>query len=663
MVDSTKAEFTKDRNVLHCHIPHEILQIEPWGRDGIRIRATKGNAVRQDWIGALQNQGGYPAEIEIHDTGASLRNGALIVKIGARGDLTFLNAHTGSELLREKPIHDLSIPSRHYRDLRSSLFRIEACFQAYADEHFFGLGQHQHGRLDQKGCVIDLVQRNTEVSIPFLLSSRGYGFLWNNPAVGRVELGFSATRWVAQAAPQIDYWISTGADPKQILSNYADVTGHVPMLPEWASGFWQSRLRYASQAELEAVAEEYSRRNLPLSVIVIDFFHWTRQGDWQFDPKYWPDPAQMVRKLEKLGVKVMVSVWPTLNRKSSSFPEMWSKGFMVRNKTGTPAHFYFVDIGDEDGVYVHYYDPTHPGAQKYIWDKVKHGYYRHGIKIFWLDVCEPEIIPMTPENLHFYAGDGEAVANIYPRDHVQGFYEGMKSEGEEEIVFLCRSAWAGSQRFGAAVWSGDVYSTFESLRAQVKAGLNMALSGIPWWTTDIGGFRGGDPAAPEFRELVVRWFQYGALCPLFRLHGHRLPNTNDFNGAENEVWSFGDEVYSIMRNWMRLRERIRPYIMAQMRLAHEKGIPPMRPLFVDFPSDSPCHAVEDEYMFGPDLLVAPVLEAGARRRKVYLPGGSSWKDAWTDQPLTGGQWIDSEAPLERIPLFLRENSVLPIEPE
>ena len=182
--------------------------------------------------------------------------------------------------------------------------------------------------------MIELIQRNTEVTIPFLLSSRGYGFLWNNPAVGRVELGYNATRWVAEAAPQIDYWITTGENPAEILSNYADVTGHAPEFPEWASGFWQSKLRYASQDELESVAREYHQRDLPLSVIVIDFFHWTRQGDWQFDPQYWPDPAGMVKRLEELGVKVMVSVWPTVSRLSKNYQEMWNKNFIIRNKIG-----------------------------------------------------------------------------------------------------------------------------------------------------------------------------------------------------------------------------------------------------------------------------------------------------------------------------------------
>jgi alpha-D-xyloside xylohydrolase len=517
--------------------------------------------------------------------------------------------------------------------------------------------------LDQKGCVIDLIQRNTEVTIPFLLSSRGYGFLWNNPAIGRVELGASATRWVAEAASQIDYWITAGDTPADILTSYADVTGHAPMLPDWAAGFWQSKLRYSSQEELEAVAGEYHRRGLPLSVIVIDFFHWTRHGEWQFDPDQWPDPSGMVETLEELGVRAMVSVWPTVNRLSANFQEMWQKGYIVHNKMGAPAHMYFIDNQAEEGIYVHYYDPTHPDARKYVWEKVKNGYYRHGIKVFWLDACEPEMVPFEPANLRYYAGDGEAVANIYPLEHTRGFWEAMKSEGEQDIVFLCRSAWAGSQRYGAAVWSGDILSTFPTLRDQVKAGLNMGLSGIPWWNSDIGGFRGGDPTSPEFRELIVRWFQFGAFCPIFRLHGHRLPNTDDFGGAANEVWSFGEEAYHILSDYMFIRERLRPYIMKQMRCAHETGIPPMRPLFVDFPADDGCYQVDDQYMFGPDLLVAPVVEAGARSREVYLPAGSTWKDAWTDIVYEGGQSITAAAPLEQIPLFLRDGAELPIREE
>jgi alpha-D-xyloside xylohydrolase len=236
----------------------------------------------------------------------------------------------------------------------------------------------------------------------------------------------------------------------------------------------------------------------------------------------------------------------------------------------------------------------------------------------------------------------------------------MQASGEKEILFLCRSAWAGSQRFGVAVWSGDIQSTFEALRTQVRAGLNMGLSGIPWWTTDIGGFHGGDPSTPYFRELIVRWFQYGTFCPLFRLHGHRKPNTSDFSGAANEVWSFGEEAYGIIKELLMLRERLRPYIMEQMKRAHETGTPPMRPLFFDFYSDPRSYTIEDEFMFGPGLLVAPVLYEGARSRQVYLPDGSTWTNAWSGISLNGGQWITAEAPLDRIPLYLRDGAQLPI---
>jgi alpha-D-xyloside xylohydrolase len=271
------------------------------------------------------------------------------------------------------------------------------------------------------------------------------------------------------------------------------------------------------------------------------------------------------------------------------------------------------------------------------------------------------MLPFIPENLRFYAGDGKAVANSYPLDHVRGFYEGMLSEGETAPLFLIRSGWAGSQRYGAAIWSGDIMSTFEALRAQVKAGLNMAMSGIPWWTTDIGGFRGGDPASPDFQQLVVRWFQYGTFCPIFRLHGHRLPNTDDFNGAANEVWSFGEPAYQIIKRYMLLRERLRPYVMEQMAIATKTGLPPMRPLFIDFPSDPICYQVDDQYLFGANLLVAPILEADARNRKVYLPVGATWRNAWTNQVYAGGQWISVDAPLEQIPLFLRGDFTLPIK--
>ena len=655
-------------NALIWELANEMVRIEPWGRDSLRVRATVGPEIRDDLPSALLEPAPIEAQIEIDPEHALIRNGAIAAEIHLREDfrnpqarIRFLKAATGEELLAESPSYFPRPPARQFKPVGGDHFRIEARFKAYDDERIYGLGQHQHGRLNQKGCVIDQFQYNTEVCIPFLLSSRGYGFLWNNPAVGRVELGQDQTRWVAEATQQMDYWITAGDTPAAIVEHYADATGHVPMLPEWAAGFWQCKLRYRTQEELLSVAREYKRRGLPLSVIVVDFFHWTLQGDWKFDPECWPDPTGMVRELEEMGVKLMVSIWPTVNALSSNFEEMARRGLLVRTEHGVSAHMPYRDTKPEGLVYMHYYDPTNPEARQFIWEQVRKGYYKHGIRIWWLDACEPAICPRDPENLRYHLGNGLAVTNIYPMMHARAFYEGMRAEGEEEIISLCRSAWAGSQRYGAAVWSGDIQSTFEALRAQVPAGLNIGLSGIPWWTTDIGGFFNGDPASPYFRELIVRWFQYGTFCPLFRLHGFREPSERFRDtGGPNEVWSFGDRAYSIIRELLFLRERLRPYIMEQMRLAHEKGFPPMRPLFFDFPKDEGSWTVEDQFMFGPDLLVAPVLYEGARSREVYLPAGATWTDAWSGETLDGGQWITAEAPLERIPLYLRDGAKLPV---
>jgi alpha-D-xyloside xylohydrolase len=470
----------------------------------------------------------------------------------------------------------------------------------------------------------------------------------------------NGTRWVAEASRQIDYWVTAGDTPAEIIEQYTEVVGRAPMLPEWAAGFWQCKLRYETQAELLAIAREYKRRGLPLSVIVSDFFHWTMMGDWKFDPECWPDPAAMNRELSEMGVKLMVSVWPTVNAQSENFAEMKQRGLLVRTERGVPANHIIADTHPGGNVYIHYYDATHPEARQYIWEKVRENYYKNGVRLWWLDACEPEIYPADNDNLRYHLGNGLEVGCLYPLLHARAFFEGMKAEGESEIISLCRSAWAGSQRYGAAVWSGDIPSTFEALQVQVRAGLNIGLSGIPWWTTDIGGFHGGDPESPYFRELIVRWFQYGAFCPLFRLHGYRLP-TREWDGGPNEIWSFGEEAYVILRALLFLRQRLRPYILEQMKIAHQRGTPPMRPLFYDFPTDRQCWEVEDQFLFGPDILVAPILQHGVRARQVYLPRGIVWRDAWKGEKFEGGQWIEADAPLERIPVFLRGEVRLPFQ--
>jgi alpha-D-xyloside xylohydrolase len=650
-----------DTPVLGFRAADHVLQVEPWGVDSVRVRVAR--TAIDDIDNALVER---PALTEVsvirNGSASALVNGKLRVDLSATGQLRFSRNTDGAELLSEMPAHFAWPGPRLFSPVGDNVCRLEQRFRAYPDEQIFGLGQHMHGRLNQKGVVLDLVQRNAEVTIPFAVSSRGYGFLWNSPAVGRVEFAENGTRWVSDAARQIDYWLTTGDGPADILANYADATGHTPPLPAWATGLWQSKLRYKTQRELLEVARGYKNRGLPLAVIVADYFHWTRLGEWKFDSTEWPDPRAMVDELASMGTRLMVSVWPSVSTLTTNYDAMKSAGYFIGTEQGSPVHHLFPDRGSDNRMLgVSFYDATNPAARSFVWGAVKAGYYDLGISTFWLDACEPEIYPEQFGNLRFFAGPGREFANMYPREHVRGIYEHLRGEGEEEIVSLVRSAWAGSQRFGAALWSGDIPPTFASLQVQVRAGLNVSMSGIPWWTTDIGGFAGGDPESPEYRELIVRWFQYAVFCPLLRMHGHREPR-EDFDaghsGGPNEIWSYGPEAYSVLSEQLLLRERLRPYIDAQMHEVCRTGVPPMRPLFVEFPRDPTCWSVDDEYCFGPDLLVAPVLELGARAREVYLPAGASWTDTATGDSYAGGQVIEVSAPLSRIPVFARAGAAV-----
>jgi alpha-D-xyloside xylohydrolase len=620
-----------------------------------------------DSVGALDDAPptGTASHVKVEGTRATLANGRLNVEVtfdtaeSYPEPLITFRGPGGAELLAESKEHFWMPGARLFAGNRSGAYEIHQQFSAYPGERLYGLGQRTHGRLNIKGLALDLVQRNGEVSIPFVLSDRGYGLLWNVPAVGRVEFAENATRWQAGQAREIDYWVTAAATPAEILARYADVTGHAPELPTWASGFWQSKLRYRTQDELVAVAREYKRRDLPLSVIVADFFHWSAMGDYRFDPAEWPDPDAMVAELKELSVELMVSIWPTVSPLSENYSEFFDRGLLIGADQGVEFQQTIQDKGMRAPMPVAFYDPTNPATREYVWSLVKENYLARGIRVFWLDASEPELNPAHPANLSLYAGPGAEVASIYPRDNTRLFADGMAAAGQEQTVFLCRSAWAGSQRFGAAVWSGDIPATWESLRRQVRAGLNIAISGIPWWTTDIGGFHGGDPRDPAYQELIVRWFQYGVFCPLFRLHGDREPRVatgHAMTGGPNEVWSYSGAAYHRIAAVLRLRERLRPYIHEQMRVASRDGVPPMRPLFVDFPQDPDAWRTEDEFLFGPDLLIAPVLEPGARMRDVYLPAGRTWVTAGTGDRHEGGDIVRVPVSLERIPVFASEGA-------
>jgi alpha-D-xyloside xylohydrolase len=661
--------------------------IEPWGENSLRVRMTKEPRMDEnDW--ALEEpvketessitfttidvtdpwyKGEEYAKYHLTGTQAQLVNGKITAKVSHEGWISFYNEKgellTAEYWRNRNRINRYCVPLRvDARELKpitgSSDYELTARFEAFDDEKIFGMGQYQEQHLNKKGAILELAHRNSQASVPFLVSSRGYGFLWNNPAIGTASFGTNKTEWHAVSTKKLDYFITAGDTPAEIEEQYSLATGRSPMMPEYGLGYWQCKLRYRNQEELLAVAREHKKRGLPMDAIVIDFFHWTRQGDFKFEPRDWPDPEAMVKELKELGIELVVSVWPTIDEQSENFGTMAEKGYLVTADRSNAIHMTW--MGNTT-----FYDATNPDAQKFVWERCRENYYKKGIRCFWLDEAEPEYGPYDFDNYRYFAGPALQCSNRYPVGYAKGFYDGLKKEGETEIMSLVRCAWAGSQKYGVLTWSGDICSSFRAMREQLQAGLNMGMAGIPWWTCDIGGFLGGDISDPHFQELLVRWFAWGAFLPVFRMHGERSPwyeREEEFingvrqltSGRDNEVWSFGEDNYKILSKFLFIRERLRPYIRECMEAASEKGAPVMRPLFYDFPQDQKAWEIEDAYMFGPDLLVAPVMEEGVTARDVYLPEGASWTDANTGCRYDGGQTVTVPAPLDIIPVFVRD---------
>ncbi|MDR0594807.1 MAG: hypothetical protein LBG60_16485 [Bifidobacteriaceae bacterium] len=470
--------------------------------------------------------------------------------------------------------------------------------------------------------------------------------IWNHPGTGRLDAAGGVLRWQADQAEQLDYVVFWGGSPAGLLGAYTEMTGRAPVMPDWALGLWQSHLRYTHQDEILAVAREYARRQLPLSVIVSDGGHWTAMGDFGFDPAEYPDPAGLMAGLAELDCRLMVSVWPTVSPLAKSFGAWRDAGLLVAADQGPEFPTVMSDKGTGTPIALGLIDATNPAARAELWRRIADAYYRWGVRMFWLDADEPEHLPNNSRNLSFYAGPGEQVVNRYPLDHARAF-----AEGADDVLLLSRSAWLGQQALGCAVWSGDIPATWDSLARQVKVGQQMALSGIPWWTSDIGGFFGGDPSDPDYRELFLRWLQFGAYCPIFRIHGIRDPRRGPEVGGPTEIWAFGEEICRLAADVIRQREALRPYLSGLAKEASQTGVGPLRPMLVEFPEDPAAWLAEDQFMFGPSRLVAPVTEPGARSRPVYLPVGADW--VLDGQVFEGGQTVVAAAPLERIPVFRR----------
>ncbi len=531
-------------------------------------------------------------------------------------------------------------------------YRAESFISIYGShEALYGLGQHQAGVWNYRGDSVDISQENSNIAVPLMLSSKGYGIFWNSTARSRFNNRFANYLYISsEVADVIDYYFLYGPEFDKIIASYRDLTGQVPMFGKWAYGFWQCKNRYKSQDEILGVARKYRDLHIPVDNIVQDWFWWNRKGEFIFNKNY-PDPKGMVDQLHSENFHLMISIWPFFEPGSTNYDYMQSKGWFVdKFKYAKPPYH-------TDAMAV--YDATSPEARKYYWDEVNKGLFSIGLDAWWMDTTEPETEGQEENILlghKLAAGSGDRYVNAYPLLDTQGVYQGQRSASDKKRVFiLSRSAFAGSQRNGVTAWSGDINSDWLSFRRQVPAGLNFALSGIPYWTTDIGGFVFGSPTDPAFRELFIRWFQYGTFNPILRVHGTRNPD-------ENELWSYGPDAQTILVNFDRLRYRMLPYIYSLAWKTTSEGYTPMRPLVMDFRNDTRAQNVGDQFMFGPAFLVNPVTDPAATTRQVYLPN-AKWYDFWEGSVVEGGHTASANAPLDRLPLYVRAGSILPLGPD
>ncbi len=517
-------------------------------------------------------------------------------------------------------------------------------------EALYGLGQHQAGVWNYRGESVDISQDNSNISVPFLVSSNGYGIFWNNDSRSRFNNRFANYLYISsEVADVIDYYFFYGPDLDKVIAAYRELTGQPPLFGKWAYGFWQCKNRYKSQEEILGVARRYRELHIPADNIVQDWFWWNRKGEFVFNKNY-PDPKGMVDELHRENFHLMISIWPFFEPGSANYDFMDKKGWFIdKFKFAKPPYH-------TDAMAV--YDATNAEARKFYWDQVDQGLFKIGVDAWWMDTTEPETEGQE-ENIqlgHKLAiGSGDRYVNVYPLLDTAAVYDGQRASSDQKRVYiLSRSAFAGSQRNAVTAWSSDINSDWVSFRRQIPAGLNFALSGIPYWTTDIGGFVSGDPDDPAYRELFVRWFQFGTFSPILRVHGTRKTD-------QNELWSYGPDAQKILVSFDRLRYRLLPYTYSLAWKTTNDGYTPMRPLVMDFRSDVRAENTGDEFMYGPAFLVSPVTEPAATSRRVYLPD-AKWYDFWNGVSVDGKREITAEAPLDEVPLYIRSGSIVPFGP-
>ncbi len=649
-----------------------------------------------------------------------LSSSAVTVVVDASSGAISLWSRDGKSLLAEPKQGGkaFDVPSI----FENKVWQVQQTFVSPPDEALYGLGQHQEGIFNVRTVPIRLHQANTNISVPFLLSTKGYGILWNNPSLtdfnpadqtiaidpktgsgrfrtsakgtygfllssdnrnqlmldvngqhvislqnmwtptsasGTVDLEANkeyevsarggpggvqltvrpphdTTTFRSEVGKAIDYYFIYGPELNRVISDYRQLTGEAPLFPKWAYEYWQCRERYHSQQEIMDAAAEFRKRQIPVDALVQDWQYWGKYG-WnamKFDEAQYPQPKEMLYQLHANDFHMMISIWSKFGEETDVYKRMSARSLLI---PGTPWTDFF-----------------NPEAQTAFWSELNNGIFQKGIDAWWMDASEPEFDVLKGKQT--FLGGGESVRNAYPLYVTKAIYEGQRATTDQKrVVILTRSAFAGQQRNAAASWSGDITGNWTTLRRQVSAGLSFSMSGLPYWTTDIGGFFRPDDqyTSDAYHELLVRWFQYGAFCPIFRVHGYQ---------SNAELWNYGPQVESVLTRYDELRYRLLPYIYSSAWGVTNKGETLMRALPLEFSSDRQAQSISDQFLFGPALLINPVTIEGATQRIVYLPAGIDWVDFWTGKRLSGGQTINADAPLDRIPVYAKAGSIIAFGP-
>jgi alpha-D-xyloside xylohydrolase len=550
-------------------------------------------------------------------------------------------------------------------------FQVGASFAAPADEHYYGLGQNQEGILDYRGRTIDCKHHyeapaGETVCVPFLVTNKGYGIVWDNPSDTVVSAGLNGrTVWQSKVGERVSYFVITGSTLDDLYAGYRKITGVTPLPPKAAFGYIQSKARYETQKQVLDVADGYRTRGYPLDIMVVDWFYWTRMGQLDINAADFPDPKAMNQRLHDQGVHSIISVWPRFEKESRYFDFLAAKGWLLKDKDGNPVDGSAMR-SDRAGALI---DSTNHQAREWFWDRIRDNIASQGFDWFWLDETEPDLVP----DGYFYSiGSGDRYHNLFPLVHTQGVAEGSRRDRpNKRNLILARAAYLGSQRYGNLFWSSDINPTWEALKRQIPTGLDFTASGLAYWGNDIGGWQSlsqshtperaplVDPSDArsvvghndDYPELITRWYEYAVFTPTVRAHGSR---------KDTEIWAYGKQAEAVIGKYLRLRYALIPYIYSLGKHTYDTGAPFMRALFMDFPNDTNVANLGDEYMFGPAFLVAPMTEQGRETRQVYLPADSDWYNYWTNEKVKGGQTVTVAAPIDIVPLFVRAGSIIPM---